>query len=169
MTPGGLQVTEFAAVQDQVVPVEQLVLAAAGHARHLTTRAGQKLGWVSRYVGKGHFRQTVEVVKDHRLEEVPEFRVEFYLSQPPFRLQWIVDEQTVLRADGVVLQLRDRAGLVALLTELRGWLSPDHVNLGIHRATGADEFAYPSVRAFEEEIVWRLYRLWETARRQRAG
>jgi hypothetical protein len=38
-------------------------------------------------------------------------------------------------------------------------LSPEQANLGIKTAMTGDEFIYPSVHAFEEEIVWSLYQM----------
>jgi hypothetical protein len=66
---------------------EQLVFAAAGHVLHLADRSSQKVEPVQRYVGQGHFRQTFEMVTNHRLEDAPEFRVEWFFAREPYRLQ----------------------------------------------------------------------------------
>jgi hypothetical protein len=59
----------------------------------------------------------------------------------------------VLRANTEMFKLRDRHRLNGLLAALGHCLPADRVNLGIRRATASEELVYPSVRAFEEEIV----------------
>jgi hypothetical protein len=160
-----LKLTEVGAVvadfygNEQLYAKEQFVFAAAGHVLRLANRPFQKLESVQRYVGQGHFRQTFEMVTDHRLKDVLEFRVELFFSQEPYRLQWILDGDGVLRANAEIFKLRDRQRLSDLLAALGHCLPADRVNLGIRRATAGEELVYPSVRAFEEEIVWSFCRL----------
>jgi hypothetical protein len=49
--------------------------------------------------------------------------------------------------------------LVSFLAALGNALSPEQTNLGIETAITGGEFIYPSVHAFEQEIVWSLYQL----------
>jgi hypothetical protein len=158
LTEAGVVVTDVYG-DDQLYAKEQFVFAAAGHVLRLANRPFQKLETVQRYVGQGHFRQTFEMVTDRRLEDVPEFRVELFFSREPYRLQWILDGDGVLRANAEIFRLRERQELNVLLAALGHCLPSDRVNLGIRRGTASEELVYPSVRAFEEEIVWSFYRL----------
>jgi hypothetical protein len=145
--------------REQFYPKEQFVFAAAGRVLHLKNRPYQKLEWVAQYLPKGGVHQTVQQVTDHRLENVPEFRLEFFFAVEPARLQWILTPETVLNVNGANLRLRDGSQLDAFLLTLGHLLPTDRVNLGIKNSGAAGDFAYPSVRAFEEEVIWSFYRL----------
>ena len=113
---------------------------------------------------QGHIRQTVEMVTKQHLEDVPEFRIEFFFAMKPYRLQWILTEKSVLHANGAILRLQNRAELQDLLTQLGMTLPASSINQGISRAMTGAELLYPSVRAFEEEILWSFYRLGRSSR-----
>lgn len=163
LSTDALRVVEFTSPQETVIPSEAFVFAAAGHIKHLAMRPHAELEWGVKWAGVGGSRQVLEKVTRNHLENVPEFRVEFFFAREPYRLQWILDDDTVLRANGEVFKLRDRQRLNDLLVSLSSSLPVERVNLGIRKAAAGQELVYPSVRAFEEEIVWSFYRLLNAA------
>jgi len=163
LLPTGLQVIEYTG-QEPVFDQAAFVFAMAGHVRHLKNLPFQKLEWVVTPGPRGSVSRKVEAVTDHRLEDVPEFRLEFYFACEPYRLQWILDDHSVLRANDEVIKFRDRERIDALLAMLANTLPAERVGQGIRRAHSGEELIYPSVRAFEEEIVWSFYRLMRGSR-----
>ena len=159
LAPDGLRVIEFTSPQETVIPGDAFVFAAAGHVKHLAMRPHAELELVNKWVGRGGYRQVLEKVTRDRLEDVPEFRVEFFFAGEPFRLQWILDDRSVLHANGGVFHRRDCDRLRTLLAVLAGNLPVERVNQGIARAARGEDLVYPSVHAFEEEIVWSFYQL----------
>ena len=154
----GVTVTDYTG-QGTLFPISTFVYAAGGHVKHLTNVPEHKLEWVQKSVGGKGVRNVVEVVTERELKEVLEFRIEFYITQDPFRFQCVLDDKTALRANDQILKLRDRDQLDNLLLNLASTLPPDQVNLGIQKVAAGEDFLYPSVHAFEEGIVWSLYRL----------
>ena len=150
--------------REQFYPKEQFMFAAAGHVLHLKNRPYQRLEWVAQYLPRGGIHQAVQRVTDHRLEDVPEFRLEFFFAVEPPRLQWILVPDAVLNVNGVNLRFRDRHQLDSFLLTLRDLLPSDRVNLRIKKSGAEEDSAYPSVRAFEEEIVWSFFQLARGAR-----
>jgi hypothetical protein len=163
LTKDGLHVVEFTAAQEVVLPAETLVFAAAGGVKHLAMRPHEELEWVTKWIYRGGPRQVLEKVKHNQLEEIPEFRVEFFFAREPYRFQWILDDHSLLRANGEVFRRRDQQRLRALLSVLAAQLPAGRINLGIAGAARGEDLVYPSVRAFEEEIVWSFYRLLNAA------
>jgi hypothetical protein len=158
VTGDGVTVAGFSG-HDTLLPISTVVFAAGGHVNHLANVPQRKMEWVQKYVGHGMTRDVVEMVTERNLKQVLEFRIEFYATQNPFRFQCILDEKTVLRADDQILKLRDRDQLDNLLLHLANTLPPDQTNLAIQKVAAGEDFVYPSVHAFEEEIIWSLYRL----------
>jgi len=153
----GVTLTDFAG-QSTLVPISTLVFAAGGHLKHphvaerkseLVLKSGPSQGIVAE----------LKMVPAKQPKEVLEFRIEFYVTQNPFRFQCILDDKTALRANDQILKLRDRDQLDDLLLTLADTLPSDQTNLGIKKAAAGEDFVYPSVHAFEEEIVWSLYRM----------
>jgi hypothetical protein len=138
---------------------DRYVFAAGGRVRRLRSVPEQKMEWVVRPGPRGSVSRQVAMVTESRLKDVPEFRVELFLSGEPYRVQWVLTEDSVLRVNGEVRRLRDGGGLNRLLARVAALLPVERVNQGILRAITGTDFVYPSVRAFEEEIVWSFYRL----------
>jgi hypothetical protein len=157
-TAEGVTVTEYTG-QGTLFPISTLVFAAGGLVKHLANVPQPKMQWVSKPVADGMTREVVEMVTEREVKQVLEFRIEFYVTQDPFRFQSILDEKSVLRANDQILKLRDRDQLDSLLLNLANMLPPDQVNLGIKKVAAGEDFLYPSLHAFEEEIVWSLFRL----------
>ena len=99
------------------------------------------------------------MVTDHRLENLPEFRLELFLPAESPRTQWALTKDSVITINDAHLRLRDHDQLVSVLSALGNALSPEQTNLGIKTAMTGVEFIYPSVHAFEQEIVWSLYQM----------
>jgi len=158
VTTDGVTVTDSTG-QVTLVPTSTLVFAAGGHLQHLANVPERKMEWVRKYIPRGGIHNVVEIVTENELKNVPEFRIEFYVTQDPFRFQCILDEKTVLRANDQILKLRDRDQLDDLLLTLANTLPPDQTNLGIKKVAAGEDFVYPSLHAFEEEIIWSLYRM----------
>jgi hypothetical protein len=93
------------------------------------------------------------------LQDVPEFRLETFFAVEPYRLQWILDPDNTLNVNSRIVTLRKAMELDEPLKQLATFCPADRLNLGIRRLNAGEYFVYPSVRAFEEEIVWSFYRL----------
>jgi hypothetical protein len=158
----GLKVTDAGLVLvdvyggEQLYPREKCAFAAAGHILRLRQRvAGQHQEVVSR----GRYGQHTQTVTDYRLQDVPEFRLEMFFSIEPYRLQWVLDPDNTLNVNGRPISFRNQGSLDALFKQLATLFPVERVNLGIQKLSSGDYLVYPSVRAFEEEIVWKFYRL----------
>lgn len=163
VTSEGVIVTDYAG-QDRLFPIETFVFAAGGHVKHVEMLPQRNMEFVQKYVARGEFRNVLEMVPEKQPKEITEFRVEFYFTEEPFRFQSILGEKTIVRAYGEVLKLRDQNQLDSLLLKLANTLPSDQVNLGIKKVADGEEFLYPSVHAFEEEIVWSFYRMAHEAK-----
>lgn len=158
VTGEGVAVTDYTG-RDRLFPMATFVFAAGGYVKHLVNLPQRKMEWVQKPVDGSGIRDVVEMVTERELKEVQEFRIEFYFTQEPFRLQNILDGRTFIRANGEILKLRDRNQLAALLLNLANTMPPDQTNLGIRKVAVGEDFTYPSLHAFETEIVWSLYRM----------
>jgi len=158
LTAAGVVVVDLYG-REQLLAPERYVFAAGGRVKRLRNMPDQKMEWVVRRGPRGSVSRNVEMVKASRLADVPEFRLELFVVDEPYRWQWVLDEESMLRADDVVLQLKNVTQLHQLLTRVAALLPVDRVNQGILRAITGEAFVYPSVRAFEEEITWSFYRL----------
>jgi hypothetical protein len=98
-----------------------------------------------------------------RPAEVEEFRLDLFIGREPWRVQWVLGGDSVWRVNGRAHQLRDRWELAELLRGLRAYLPEERVNRAIRDAGVAEPVVYPSVRAFEEEIIWRFFHLSQSA------
>jgi len=139
---------------------QHIVFAAGGGLLHLRSLQDQKLETVYVPGGRGGASDVrAVVVTNHHFENLPEFRLELFLPVESPRVQWVLTKDSVITVDDAHLRLRDHDQLVSLLGALGNALSPKQVNLGIKTAMTGEEFNYPSVHAFEEEIIWSLYQL----------
>jgi len=104
-------------------------------------------------------------VRERRLRstEAEEFRLDLFIGHEPWRVQWVLGGDSVWRVNDRAYQLRDRWELAELLRGLREYLPGERVNRGIRDAGIAEPVVYPSVRAFEEEIIWRFFHLSQSA------
>jgi hypothetical protein len=144
---------------EQLYKKEQIVFAAGGHVLHLKDVPYRNMEWVIAPGPRGSLLRDVQMVTEHRLDNVPEFRLDlFCLTETP-RLLWLLAKDAVLNINGVNLTLRNRDRLDAFLLALGSLLPPAQTNLGIKKAGDGEDFLYPSVRAFEEEIIWSLYQM----------
>jgi len=134
------------------------VFLAGGFVKVWANRAEEKLA--SKMVPRGKLL-TMELVSETKrtMVEAEEFRLELFIAREPWRWQWTVGEKTGLRVNGRLYQMRDRWPLREVLQQLQALAPAERVNRGIAEAGVSAELVYPSVRAFEEEIVWRFYQL----------
>ena len=75
------------------------------------------------------------------------------------RTQWALTKDSVIAINDTHLRLRDHDQLVSVLSALGNALSQEQTDLGIKTAMTGGEFIYPSVHAFEQEIIWSLYQM----------
>lgn len=123
-----------------------------------TTKIGSEnsFGWNYRLGGRGNVEKTVRVVKRAKDVKEREFRLEFFLSREPWRLQFRAGQETVFRYNDAFLRFRQQEQFLALLQQVAGLLPPGCLSLGVLAATRGESFTYPSIPAFEEEITWHL-------------
>ncbi len=139
---------------------QHIVFAAGGGLLHLKSVQDQALKEVYVPGGRGGASDVrTVIVTGHHFENVPEFRLELFVPTESPRVQWVLTKDWVLTVNDAHLRLRDGDQLASLLGALGNALAPEHVNLGIKKAMASEPFRYPSVHAFEEEIVWSLYQM----------
>jgi hypothetical protein len=156
--PEGVTVVDYTG-QITLLPMSMFVFAAAGHLKHVVSLPQRNMEWVQKPIGGYGIQNVVEMVTEHQPKEIQEFRIEFYFTQEPFRFQCILDDNAIVRANGQVLKLRDHNQLDSLLLTFANTFPADQTNLGIQKILTAREFTYPSVHAFEQEIIWSLYQM----------
>jgi hypothetical protein len=139
-------------------PWEKFVFAAAGYVLRIADRP----------IGKhlepavDAFRSThsaVKVVVDYKLQNVPQFRFDWFFDAEPYRWQWIWDRESIVRVNQEPIRLSQHEKFVLLLQQLTSFLPTERLNGGVRKLSSGGYFVYPSVRAFEEEIVWSFYQL----------
>ncbi|MGO9244763.1 MAG: hypothetical protein ACLPT4_12725 [Verrucomicrobiia bacterium] len=139
---------------------EQIVFAAGGGLLHLRDVQDHKLETV--YVPGGHGGTSdvrAVVVTYHHFENLPEFRLELFVPAESPRVQWVLTKDWVLTVNDKHIRLRDGDQLVAFLAALGNALSPEQTNRGIQKAMSGETFVYPTIHAFEQEIIWSLYQM----------
>ena len=154
----GVTVADYTG-QRTLLPMSTFVFAASGHLKHLANLSQRNPELTPRQIPKGGTYYVVEMVTERQPKEVEEFRIEFYFTQEPFRYQCVLDDKAIVHANGQILKLRDRSQLDSLLLMFASTFPADQTNCGIKKIVSGQEFIYPSVHAFEEEIVWSLYRM----------
>ena len=156
--PEGVTVADYTG-QTTLLPISMFVFAAAGHLKHVVSLPQRNMEWVQKPVGNYGIQNAVEMVTERQPKEVQEFRIKLYFTQEPFRFQFVLDDKAIVRANGQILKLRDKNQLDSLLVTFANTFPPDQTNLGIQKITTGQGFNYPSVHAFEQEIIWSLCRL----------
>lgn len=144
--------------RDLLRPWSQLSFACAGHLLRLRDTPTKRMEWNIQPGPRGSIRREVILADARRLENQNEFRLEFFFASEPPRVQSVLTDETFLRVDDRVIRLHNVEKLAGVLRFLATALPATHTNLGIRHAGDAEPFVYPSVAAFEEEIVWSLYR-----------
>ena len=61
------------------------------------------------------------------------------------------------------IRLKQHEKFVLLLQQLTSFLPAERLNGGVRKLSSGGYFVYPSVHAFEEEIVWSFYQLMRNA------
>jgi hypothetical protein len=137
---------------------EKFVFAAAGYVLRLADRPLQThLEPATDAFRPRH--KNVEVVVDYKLQNVPQFRFDWFFDVEPYRWQWIWDRESVVRVNQEPIRLQQHEKFVLLLQQLTSFLPAERLNGGVRKLSSGDYFVYPSVHAFEEEIVWSFYQL----------
>ncbi|HVM61880.1 MAG TPA: hypothetical protein VMV72_13540 [Verrucomicrobiae bacterium] len=139
-------------------PWDHFVFAAAGYVLRLVDRPH-----VNRWeVEPEPFRSKYappKLVVDYKLESIPEFHLDLFFDVEPYRLRWVWDRDTILRVNQQPVRLKEHEKFVALLLQLAQSAPAERLNQGIQKLTAGEYSTYPSVHAFEEEIVWSFYQL----------
>lgn len=139
-------------------PWEEVQFAAGGFLDTLQIQTKNELEWNHEYSpSRGRVGSAVHIRQRHEDVKEREFRLEFFLSCEPYRLQFRAGKETVFRFDGAMLRYRQQDQFQAILHRVAGIVPPDSQNLGLLSAGQGQEFTYPSIPAFEEEVVWQLF------------
>jgi len=139
---------------------KEIVFAAGGSLLHLKSIQDQKWekAFATGYLSAAEFTPVI-VSSSHSFEDLPEFRLELFLPVESPRVQWVLTTNSVITVNDAHLRLRDTDRLASLLSLLGKVLSPEQSNLGVKKALAGEVFRYPSLHAFEDEIIWSLYQL----------
>lgn len=103
------------------------------------------------------FQDPAHLEKLHRVQDVPEFRLDFFFWSAPNRLRASVSADSLMFFRGRPVRLRDTALLLGAMMDLRELLPPERIGEGLKRSD--TKTAYPSLKSYEEEIRWHFYRL----------
>lgn len=142
--------------REQSRPRQELVFIAGGFLTQRKTKTEWKMG--TRSVGSNGGSFDVPSPEKHRKEEaVPEFRLDFFFSAPPFRLRASVSAESMMFFHDRPLRLRDTALLLGAMMDVRELLPSERVGSGLKRTDTKN--AYPSLRCYEEEIRWHFHQL----------
>ncbi|HTS18280.1 MAG TPA: hypothetical protein VMP11_11950 [Verrucomicrobiae bacterium] len=139
-------------------PWDQFVFAAAGYVLRLVDRPHVRMWEVERDPFASRHAPVKHPI-DYKLENVPQFRIEFFFAVEPYRFRWCWDSETIIRVNQDPVRFSQREKLASLLQQLAGFLPPERLNSGIRKLTAGGYFTYPGVHAFEEEIIWSFYQL----------
>ena len=156
----GFEIGSDALVVDSATtyPWDMLSFAAAGYVVRLTSRP-----YLNRWeVVLDPFATRTSPVQhavEFKMERIPEFHIEFFFSMKPYRLQWVWQGEATVRVNQDPVGLGESETFVSILQQLTNLLPAERLNSGIRRLVADDYFVYPSVHAFEKEIVWTFYQL----------
>lgn len=103
------------------------------------------------------FQDPAHLERRHRIQDMPEFRLDFFFWSAPNRLRTSVSAESTMFFQNHPLRLRDTALLLGAMMDLRELLPPDRVGAGLKRSDTSN--FYPSLRSYEEEIRWHFHRL----------
>jgi hypothetical protein len=143
-------------------PWEKFVFAAAGYVLRIAERPiGKHLEPAMEAFRSTH--NAVKAVVDYKLQNVPQFRFDWFFDAEPYRLQWIWDRESIVRVNQEPVRLQQHEKFVLLLQQLTSFLPAERLNSGVRKLSSGDYFVYPSVHAFEEEIIWSFYQLMRNA------
>lgn len=144
--------------REQTVALHAARFVAGGFLATERSRRVHTTEWDYQPVGPyGLTGRVLTRITEDRPEHNRDFRLELFLSESPFRWQFPLDKEGILRANGSVLRLRNQDELTALLSRIAALFPPGCRNLGTEAAMRGEIFNYPSAGAFEEELVWHLY------------
>lgn len=141
----------------QTRPVEDLIFLAGGFSTRteLKTMEYQKVDYSTR----GMPRLVTD--REAREEHSEEFRLDFFFTTAPHRLQARLSGANAMFYQDHSLRLRLRGGLLATMEELRALLPPERTNSGLQRRDAAT--AYPNLSSYEKEIRWHFHRCRSSA------
>jgi len=149
------------------LPMRACVFVAAGWLakdsmrldnRH---RSGAKAEMRIRYMANGGVAEQTGTIA-----RVQRFRLDCFLSEPPFRIEWSLAWRQIKILNGHPVQCEDTETLSRFLRLLVEKMPPGRTNRGAERFGRPDEPIYPNPRAFDEEIIWHFHRLRIEQRRQ---
>jgi hypothetical protein len=100
----------------------------------------------------------LELTRGDEPKRENEFRLELFLSCPPFRLQFPAHRESMLRVDETILRFHQQSLFDDLLVRVARLFDPSCLNQGLHAALRNERMVYPSLRAWDEELTWHLHR-----------
>lgn len=137
-------------------PWEEVQFAAGGFLETVVLKTKTVVEGTYRYNGRGMPRYEPGIKREEKTTE-REFRLELFLSRPPFRLQFQAGKETLFRFDGAMLRSNQVDQFFTILQKIGQIVPKDCLSLGILAAMRQEAFTYPSVSGMEEEISWHLY------------
>jgi len=99
-----------------------------------------------------------KIERNYRAEEHAEFRIEFFFLSDPYRLKLSLTETSTIFYQKQPLRLQRRGPVYEAVADLRSLVPHDRLSVGLLRP----EKAYPSAKAYLEEIRWHFYQLRKT-------
>lgn len=138
----------------QTRPMPDLVFVAGGF---LTQNKLKSALMMETDAVRGPQARQPRLEQQHRFQDVPEFRLDFFFWSSPNRLRASVSADSMMFFSGRPVRLRDTALLLGAMMDLQEILPSERVGSGLRR-TDTKNF-YPSLRSYEEEIRWHFHRL----------
>lgn len=105
--------------------------------------------------GGGMPRLTNE--REFKEENELQFRLDFFFWAEPNRLHAVLGKETAIFHQGKPLRLKDRGGLIGMMSALAELLPPARVN-SVLRAPASGR-VYSNLQSYENEIRWHFHRL----------
>lgn len=130
--------------------LSDLVFVAGGYLKTSKTRSEVVAGPPSR--GKSPPPRSERV---YRMEDVLEFRMEFFFASEPHRFKMSLLPEKVIFHQEKAVQLHKKAVIQQMAGEITRLLPPDRISRGLGDLT----LVYPTFRAYLEEIRWHFHRL----------
>jgi hypothetical protein len=138
-------------------PLTDLVFAAGGFLDEtkLKTKLAQPPRWFETRSSSGELANRSQ--RQHSLDEVRTFRLDFFFHTAPNRLRAAVSADSTIFFQGRPVRLRDTALLLGAMMDLRQLLPRERLNLGL--LLTETNLVYPSRKSYEEEIRWHFHQL----------
>jgi hypothetical protein len=134
--------------------LSDLVFLAAGFIGRIEFKNETHLKLNPRTDGEGPMFITE---RESHEETVTEFRMDFFFTEAPHRLNVLLGAETAIFHQGHPVRMKNQAAMDELLAAMGGLLPPERLNSVLRAPANAG--IYPNTHCYEKEIRWHFHRL----------